>query len=67
MKRRKLTAENMYSAGGVQCPNCGCCHFITLRTERLSNMPKIRRSKVCRHCHTRIITLESFSHRRNGK
>jgi transcriptional regulator NrdR family protein len=60
MKRRKLTAENMFDGKGLHCQRCGCRHFITLRTERIAR--KIRRTKACRNCHKRYITLEEISH-----
>lgn len=46
-------------AGGLECPKCGCRHFLTLRTE-----PRkwgILRRKACRHCGHRVTTRERLT------
>ncbi|HEX6987526.1 MAG TPA: transposase [Planctomycetaceae bacterium] len=41
---------------GLECPNCGCRHFYTIRT-----VPKNRyvyRRRECRHCGKVVTTTE---------
>ena len=43
---------------GIECPNCGCRHFLTTHTEPLRNS-QVRRRKVCRHCGKKVVTYET--------
>ncbi len=43
---------------GIECPQCGCRHFLTTHTEPLQD-GRIRRRKTCRHCHRKIVTYEA--------
>jgi len=48
--------ESRPGGTGLECPECGCRHFETIRTE-----PKpwgILRRKACRHCGRRVTTRE---------
>jgi len=43
-------------AAGLECPECGCRHFETIKSE-----PRtwgILRRKACRHCGRRVTTRE---------
>jgi hypothetical protein len=43
-------------AAGLECPECGCRHFETIKSE-----PRtwgILRRKTCRHCGRRVTTRE---------
>jgi len=44
---------------GLECPACGCRHFLTSNTEPLRS-GQVRRRKSCRNCGRRVITYESI-------
>lgn len=46
------------SNNGLECPRCGCRHFLTAETERIPNA--IRRTRVCRNCRWSIRTKETI-------
>jgi len=48
--------EQIEQPRGLECPHCGCRHFLVLHTERLVN--QIRRRRECRHCAWRTTTVE---------
>ena len=43
-------------AVGLECPECGCRHFETIKSE--PRMWGILRRKACRHCGWRVTTHE---------
>lgn len=44
-------------ATGLECPHCGCRHFLTRNTIPLRD-GRIKRYKVCRHCGRVTTTFE---------
>jgi len=45
---------------GLECPKCGCHHFLVWYTRPL--VGQIKRVRVCRHCGRRLVTLERSAH-----
>jgi hypothetical protein len=43
-------------AAGLECPECGCRHFETIKSEQ--RPWGILRRKACRHCGRRVTTRE---------
>jgi hypothetical protein len=41
---------------GLVCRKCGCTHFLVIYTRPIEG--GIRRRRRCRHCGTRLMTLE---------
>jgi hypothetical protein len=41
---------------GIECPKCGCHHFLVWYTRPL--VGQIKRVRVCRHCGRKLITFE---------
>lgn len=44
---------------GIECPKCGCRHFLVIYTRRAAGGKLIRR-RECRHCGRRVTTSESL-------
>jgi len=42
---------------GLQCPKCGCRHFLVVYTQPKGG-GRIMRRRECRHCGRRITTYE---------
>lgn len=50
-------AMEEHAAGGLVCHRCGCPHFHVVYTRPRPNGQILRR-RECRHCGTRIMTIE---------
>jgi transcriptional regulator NrdR family protein len=57
--------QNKTTPRGIECPRCGCRHFLTTNTEPLRD-GRIRRRKTCRHCGRKIVTYEGRSSHSSG-
>jgi len=42
---------------GLECRGCGCRHFDTVETRKVTG-GRVRRRRECRHCGKRITTIE---------
>ena len=55
MARKKV--EPQFPAEGLECPGCGCSHWLTVYTRRGPGNTIFRR-RQCRHCGVRLTTVE---------
>jgi transcriptional regulator NrdR family protein len=44
---------------GLECPDCGCRDFRTVRTTRKAD--HVQRVRQCRHCGRRVVTWERIA------
>jgi len=42
---------------GLECPRCGCRHFLVVYTRPMPG-GRIQRRRECRHCGWRVTTVE---------
>lgn len=57
MDDQARTPEKPKEKHGLECPRCGCGHFIVIYT-RSAAAKQIMRRRECRHCGRRITTYE---------
>jgi transcriptional regulator NrdR family protein len=54
---RKPRAPEKSDDRGIECPQCGCRHFLVIDTRPMWG-GRVRRRRECRHCGRRVTTVE---------
>lgn len=55
-RQRPSIREAIERRWGIGCPQCGCCHWYTLKTSHVGT--HVKRLKQCRHCGHKVVTRE---------
>jgi len=55
-----VSIDHKQEKRGIECPRCGCQHFIVVYT-RPHKESRIMRKRECRHCGRQIVTYEHIA------